>query len=69
VWTLVRRPDAWELFDGVGEEVAASVSMDQDTAWKLFSKGLDRQSARQRIDFEGDVALGEPVLGSLAIMG
>ena len=69
VWTLVRRPDAWELFYGIGEEVAASVSMDQDTAWKLFSKGLDRQAARQRIDFRGDVALGEPVLGSLAIMG
>ncbi len=68
VWTLVRRPGSWELYQGWDRGSAAVVGMDQETAWKLFSKGLDRNSARRSIRVEGDSALGEPVLRTLAVM-
>ena len=68
VWTLVRSPARWELFKGSDPAPAAAVGLDQETAWKLFSKGLDRVSARSRIELRGDAVLGETVLGSLAIM-
>jgi uncharacterized protein (TIGR03083 family) len=68
VWTLVRGATVWELFNGFGSDPDAVVSLDQDTAWKLFSKGLDHDAAQKRIRIDGNRLLGEPVLGSLAIM-
>ena len=68
VWTLVRGATGWELFNGSGSEPDAVVRLDQETAWKLFSKGLDHGEARTRVRIEGDRLLGEPVLGSLAVM-
>ena len=68
VWTLVRGATGWQLFNGSGNHPDAMVSLDQETAWKLFSKGLDQDAARKRVRIEGDRLLGEPVLGSLAIM-
>jgi uncharacterized protein (TIGR03083 family) len=68
VWTLVRGNTGWDLFSGGGSDPNALVTLDQETAWKLFSKGLDRESARKRVRITGDRLLGEPVLGSLAVM-
>jgi hypothetical protein len=42
--------------------------MKQDTAWKLFSKGLSPAAARARIRIDGDRSLGEPILNALAVM-
>jgi uncharacterized protein (TIGR03083 family) len=67
-WTLRRQAGAWELFRGRPDEAAARISMDQETAWKLFSKGLSSEAARSRITLEGDPALGQPILGALAVM-
>lgn len=68
VWTLARAPEGWGIFAGSKPGPAAAVSLDQGTAWRLFSKGLDRESARHSIRIEGDRRLGEPVLGTLAVM-
>ena len=67
-WTLAREGAVWALFAGTEERPAARVSLDQDTAWKLFSKGLSRDDASRRIHLEGDPRLGRPILGSLAVM-
>ena len=68
VWTLVRNPENWALFAGTDREPAAKVRLDQEVAWKLFSKGLSDQAARQHILIEGDRRLAEPVFRSLAVM-
>lgn len=68
VWTLVRSLADWGLYVGSDARAAARVNLDQEAAWKLFSKGLSPQEAQQRIRIEGDLALGQPVLGSLAVM-
>jgi uncharacterized protein (TIGR03083 family) len=68
VWTLVRSSGGWQLLVGSDPTAATRVSLDQESAWKLFSKGLSPKEARQRIRIEGDLALGQPVLGSLAVM-
>ena len=64
----MRGATGWELFNGSASDPDAVVSMDQETAWKLFSKGLDQDAARKRVRIDGDRLLGEPVLGSLAVM-
>ena len=68
VWTLVRGGTGWELFKGSASDPDAVVTLDQEAAWKLFSKGLDPEAARKRVQIEGERLLGEPILGSLAIM-
>jgi uncharacterized protein (TIGR03083 family) len=67
-WTLVREDSCWDLFVGADQAPAARVTLDQDAAWKLFSKQLSPQEASRRIRIEGDIPLGRPVLGSLAVM-
>jgi uncharacterized protein (TIGR03083 family) len=67
-WALVRTGGAWNLFAGSVSHPLARVTLDQDTAWKLFSKGLSSDQARRDIRFEGDAGLGQPVLGALAVM-
>lgn len=68
VWTLVRGADGWRIFTGSEAGPATTVTLNQEAAWKLFSKGLDQESARRSIRMEGDRRLGEPVLGTLAVM-
>jgi uncharacterized protein (TIGR03083 family) len=68
VWSLVPENNGWHLCSGPGPQPAASVTMQQDTAWKLFSKGLSPAAARARIRIDGDRSLGEPILNALAVM-
>ncbi len=68
LWTLVRGSHGWTLFAGSEAGCEANVSLDPETAWKLFSKGLDQDSARRRIRIQGEGRLGQPVLASLAVM-
>jgi hypothetical protein len=42
--------------------------MDEDTAWRLFSKGLRPAEARERVSVEGDQTLGAAVFDALAVM-
>jgi uncharacterized protein (TIGR03083 family) len=67
-WTLRREAGTWHLLAGRHPAPDATVTMSDDTAWRLFSKGLGREAARARVRIEGDQALGEVVLGALAVM-
>jgi hypothetical protein len=67
-WTLHRQEGGWELFTGHADGSAARIHMDQETAWKLFSKGISPEAARARVTLEGDPTLGRPILGALAVM-
>jgi uncharacterized protein (TIGR03083 family) len=73
-WTL-RREEAvrgegsvWRLYAGQAPEAAVRVSMNQDTAWRLFTKGISPEKARTGIQLEGKAALGTPILQMVSIM-
>ncbi len=68
-WTLQREENAWKLYAGQEKAPACAVRMNDDTAWRLMTKGLAREEAESRISIEGDASLGAPILGMLAIMG
>lgn len=75
-WWLRREQAAWRLYAGQAAGAAARVSLDQDTAWRLFTKGyrpgyrpgLRPETAQSGIQFEGDAALGMRILQMVAIM-
>jgi hypothetical protein len=66
-WTLVRS-ETWQLFRGRDPQADATVHLNQDTAWRVFTRGIDLSTARAQTRIEGDFALGEPVLSLIAIM-
>src|SRR4051812_21401888 len=67
-WTLRREAQDWRLFTGREDASTTRVGLDQETAWKLLSKGLTPDAARRRVRIEGDRKLGEPIFGALAVM-
>ncbi len=44
------------------------MTLSDDTAWRLFTKGLAPDVARARVRIEGHQALGAVTLRSLAVM-
>jgi uncharacterized protein (TIGR03083 family) len=67
-WSLRREGAGWRLLAGRHPAPDATVTLTDDTAWRLFSKGLTGGAARARVRIDGDQALGEVVLGALAVM-
>ncbi len=67
-WALLRSNGGWQLFAGELPTAAARVQLDADCAWRLFTKGMTPQAARERMQVEGDADLGWNFLHLVAIM-
>ncbi|HUS18008.1 MAG TPA: maleylpyruvate isomerase family mycothiol-dependent enzyme [Chloroflexia bacterium] len=67
-WTLRRETERWRLYEGAVPEPTAVATLSDDTAWRLFSKGLSAQQAESRVQVSGDQALGAPVRRALAVL-
>lgn len=67
-WKIKIQNGSWQFSD---EDLkpAATIQLDPDTAWKLFTKALDKDSALKRIKISGDEKLAEPIFWMTAIMG
>jgi hypothetical protein len=70
-WQVQRQSNGWEQIVESGTKPAAKVTMDQETAWKLFTKRRRRELVRQQfpdIQINGDESLGLPVLDMVSVM-
>lgn len=68
-WFLSRGSSRWELVKESAAEPAARVTIPQEIAWRVFTKGIDRDLARAQIKFQGDTRLSNVVLELTAIVG
>jgi uncharacterized protein (TIGR03083 family) len=68
-WFLTRDSGRWVLVKESAAEPAARVTIPQEIAWRVFTKGMDRESARSQIDIQGDPHLANLVLELTAIVG
>jgi uncharacterized protein (TIGR03083 family) len=69
VWYVYKAEDAWRLFLDSPSEPATTVQLSEDVAWRLFTKGLDREKARSLAVIEGRSDLAEPIFATTAIIG
>jgi uncharacterized protein (TIGR03083 family) len=69
VWFVRRASESWELATDVDALPSAEVTLPQDVAWRLFTKGFDRQKARQLSVVDGDADLASPIFATTAIIG
>jgi uncharacterized protein (TIGR03083 family) len=68
-WTVARSDDRWRLFQGAPDHADAEAAIDQDAAWRLFTKGLPMPEARRALRLSGDRALAEHFLACISIIG
>lgn len=67
-WFLSRAEDRWELVKEPTATPVAHVTIPQELAWRVFTKGIDREKARTQIQIEGDAQLAKLVLELTAIV-
>ena len=68
-WFLIKPANGWRLVQNTVAECASHITIPQELAWRVFTKGVDRECARTQIRIEGDRNLGERVLQLTAIVG
>ena len=67
-WSLVRDGAGWRLHTHADGEPQAAVVLDQETAWRLFTKGISRDEALATATISGERALGLKVLETVSII-
>jgi hypothetical protein len=67
-WIALRNGDAWVLGRDMDGPATATVTIDQDVAWRLFTKGISKGEAMARASVEGDRSLREKVLEMVSII-
>jgi uncharacterized protein (TIGR03083 family) len=68
-WFLSRGSTRWNFVSRLAGEFASRVKIPQELAWRVFTKGIDRDLARTQIEIQGNRDLGEKVLRLTAIVG
>jgi uncharacterized protein (TIGR03083 family) len=67
-WLLKRGSFAWSLVARPSDATASEVTAPEELAWRLFTKGIDMESARRQVKIDGDLRLGEHALRLTAIV-
>ena len=67
-WSLVRANGRWALCTGVGTPPDATTTLDQETAWRLFTKGITPEAAREHATLSGDASLAAQVLLTVSVL-
>jgi|SRR5579859_5401683 len=66
-WTLQRLDSAWQLTDET-DKPEATLGMDQELAWQVFTRGVDAETAAKRVTISGDRSLALRVLSLVAVL-
>jgi hypothetical protein len=66
-WFLQRDNSAWNLVES-GEKPDAVLRIDQELAWRLFTRAVDPQHAAQQVAVTGDRSLALHALSLVAVL-
>jgi hypothetical protein len=67
-WWLRRAEGAWRLSAEGLQPATASVTIEPDDAWKLFSKSWREQDVIDRVSITGDLSLGKVALSMVSVI-
>ncbi len=68
-WLLTRGATRWTFQCEEPEAIGCPVTIPQEIAWRMFTKGIDRDAAREQTTIEGDSSLAESLFRLTAIVG
>jgi uncharacterized protein (TIGR03083 family) len=67
-WQVVRTSERWQLGHDESAGVDATLTMDQELAWRLYTKGISSIQARPNVLLDGDHRLANAALEMVAII-
>jgi uncharacterized protein (TIGR03083 family) len=67
-WYLYRAEQTWQLIEEPLGDKVCETRIPQEIAWRIFTKGIDRDSALSQVKVVGDRALGLHILGMVSIV-
>jgi uncharacterized protein (TIGR03083 family) len=67
-WFLLRKEARWSLFTETSIPPIATTTIDQKTAWKLFTKGIDKATAKSKASVQGDAGLASHIFDTVSII-
>lgn len=68
-WLLVKEENEWKLYKADADDAAETeVAMDDDTAWRLFTKNISESEALNRITVEGNENVGALISKTVSFM-
>jgi hypothetical protein len=68
IWTVVNADDGWHFAASNDNSPAASVTLDENTAWRLFTKAIMPSQAIRHARVEGDRSLADGILSMVTIL-
>jgi hypothetical protein len=68
-WLLLRGSTTWGFIEPSGREHSSRVTIPQELAWRVFTKGIDRDTTLRGIEIEGNRELAEKIFQFTAIVG
>jgi uncharacterized protein (TIGR03083 family) len=68
-WCLVKSDAGWIFADELPLAIAAHIVIPEAIAWRLFTKGISRDTAYPQVTVRGDATLAGHVLELVAIVG
>ena len=67
-WSARRERGSWKFYEGVVEQPEAEVIIEEDDAWRLFTRGLSSKEALERSTLAGDKRLAMKVFDMVSII-
>ncbi|MBN1429473.1 MAG: maleylpyruvate isomerase family mycothiol-dependent enzyme [Anaerolineae bacterium] len=67
-WSIRRQDMGWHLYTGAPAEPNAEITLDQEIAWRLFTRGISPDLVREQAIIKGDDILGLKVFDVVAII-
>ena len=67
-WTLLRNYDGWTLWEGGTDGASTEITVPADVAWRVWTKSMDCEAARELIQVAGDRSAVDPLLQFVSIM-
>jgi len=67
-WFLMRSDNRWSLFSETSIAPVARVTLDSETAWKLYTKGITKEKAMQAATVQGNESLAVHIFNAVAII-
>jgi uncharacterized protein (TIGR03083 family) len=67
-WGMFRETDAWNLYLDPSLPPDAEIVIDQDAAWRLFTKGISKDEARVNATLIGDQSLGLKLFETVSVI-
>jgi uncharacterized protein (TIGR03083 family) len=68
LYALSREGRRWLLLDGAADAPVARISVDAESAWRIFTGSLSREEAKRRATATGAPALYDPFFGVVAVV-